>query len=78
MFKGTKGEFPNAPDELFHWEHLYILFAIVDLCWEFLRMILNLALVLPMVLKEVDRFIIWGNEKCGKRKDTVIDAEIIE
>ena len=38
-----------------------------------------LALVLPMVLKEVDRFIIWENEKNAVKKDNkVIDAEIIE
>ena len=38
-----------------------------------------LALVLPMVLKEVDRFIIWENGKNAVKKDNkVIDAEIIE
>ena len=41
--------------------------------------IITELIVLPMVLKEVDRFIIWENEKNAVKKDNkVIDAEIID
>lgn len=59
---------------------VYILSPLDILPGIFLDDLAILALVMPMILKEVDRFIIWEKESTttAKKDDKVIDAEIVE
>jgi uncharacterized membrane protein YkvA (DUF1232 family) len=60
---------------------VYIISPLDILPGIFLDDLAILALVMPMILKEVDRFIIWEKESTtttAKNNHKVIDAEIVE